>query len=809
MNQKIVIVGGVAGGATAAARLRRLNEQAEIVLFEKGEYISFANCGLPYYIGGTIPQRDKLLLQSVEGMSKKFNMDIRNLSEVIRIDRANKKVVIKDLRTNNEYEESYDKLILSPGAKPIKPAIPGIEDANNLFTLRNIPDTDKIKSHVDTNNIKKAVVIGGGFIGLEMAENLVDLGIDVSLIEASNQVMAPLDSEMAAMVHEHLVQKGVTLHLGDGVQSFEANGTKVNVTSGAHVDTDMIILSIGVTPENTLAKDADLALGVRGTIVVNEHLQTEDEDIYAIGDAIQVTDYVNGTPTMIPLAWPANRQGRLVADHINGLQATYNGTMGTAIAKVFDLTVASTGNNEKTLQRLNIPYRAIHIHPVSHAGYYPGGAPIALKLLFDEQTGRILGAQAVGKTGVDKRIDVIATAMKGNLTVHDLQDLELAYAPPYSSAKDPVNMAGYVAGNIMDEMVETVQWHEIDEIIANGGIVVDVREPIEREAGYISGTLNIPLGAIRERLTELPKDKAIYVSCQVGLRGYLASRILTQHGYKAINVDGGYKTYKYGHYTVGTPTPPTTTTKEETKMTKEANITLDTCGLQCPGPILQVSQTMAKLTDGETLHVKASDVGFTSDIAAWCNKTGNTLLSSTTDGNAISVTLQKGAETPVVPMTTDKDGATLVVFSGELDKAIASFIIATGAAAMGKKVTMFFTFWGLNILKKQGAPKVEKAPLEKMMSMMMPSGPTSLPLSKMNMGGLGSKMIQHVMKEKNVDDIQTLIQNALDSGVTLMACTMSMDVMGIKQEELIDGVGLGGVATYLGDAEHAGVNLFV
>jgi CoA-disulfide reductase len=808
MNQKIVIVGGVAGGATAAARLRRLNEHAEIVLFEKGEYISFANCGLPYYIGGTIPQRDKLLLQSVEGMSKKFNMDIRNLSEVIRIDRDNKKVIVKDLRTNNEYEESYDKLILSPGAKPMKPAIPGIEDASNLFTLRNIPDTDKIKNYVDQNDIKKAVVVGGGFIGLEMAENLVDLGIHVSLVEASNQVMAPLDVEMAAMVHEHLVQKGVSLHLNDGAHSFEAEGKKINLTSGTGLDADMIILSIGVTPENTLAKDANLPLGVRGTIVVNEHLQTEDENIYAIGDAIQVADYINGTPTMIPLAWPANRQGRLVADHINGLQATYNGTLGTAIAKVFDLTVASTGNNEKTLQRLNLPYRTIHIHPVSHAGYYPGGAPIALKLLFDERNGRILGAQAVGKDGVDKRIDVIATAIKGNLTVHDLQDLELAYAPPYSSAKDPVNMAGYVAGNIVDEMVETVQWHEIDQIIEDGGIVVDVREPIEREAGFINGTINIPLGAIRERLEELPKDKPIYVSCQVGLRGYLASRILTQHGYNAINVDGGYKTYKYGHYTVQKPTPPPTKSNNgDTNMTK-ASVILDTCGLQCPGPILQVSQSITKLNEGEILHVKASDLGFVSDIEAWCKKTGNTLLSSTIEGNAISVTIQKGTEAPV-PTVENKDGATLVVFSGELDKAIASFIIATGAAAMGKKVTMFFTFWGLNILKKQGAPKVEKAGLEKMMSMMMPNGPTDLPLSKMNMGGLGSKMIQHVMKEKNVDDIQTLMQNALDTGVNLVACTMSMDVMGIKQEELIDGVKLGGVATYLGDAEQAGLNLFI
>lgn len=544
MGKKIIIVGGVAGGATAAARLRRLDESSHIIMFEKGEYISFANCGLPYYIGEVIEDRNKLLVQTVAGMSSKFNMDIRNLSEVTNINRDAKTVTVKNLKTGETYDESYDQLVLSPGAKPIVPPIPGIEKANNLFTLRNIPDTDAIKGYVDENKPKKAVVIGGGFIGIEMAENLHEHGIEITLVEAVNQVMAPFDYEMAAILHTHMNEKGVNLIFEDGVKAFENNGTKVVLNSGTEIETDMIILAIGVKPESELATNAGLELGLRGTIKVNEYLQTNDPSIYAIGDAIEVTDYINGTPTVIPLAWPANRQGRVVANNIYGKQEKYNGTMGTSVAKVFDYTAASTGNNEKTLKRVGIEnFAIVHIHPGSHAGYYPGSAPIALKLIFDKDSGKIYGAQGIGKDGVDKRIDVIATAIKGGLTVLDLPDLELAYAPPFSSAKDPVNMAGYVASNIVEGAVETVQWHEMDEIIANGGYLVDVRNPGELKLGFIKGAINIPLDELRDRLDELPKDKTIYVNCQVGLRGYLAARILTLNGFKAVNLDGGWKTY--------------------------------------------------------------------------------------------------------------------------------------------------------------------------------------------------------------------------------------------------------------------------
>ncbi len=540
---KIVIVGGVAGGATAATRLRRLNEKDEIVLFERGEYISFANCGLPYYIGEVIQERKKLLVQTVAGLSTRYKLDIRVNSEVTAINRDRKTVSVTNKENGEGYEESFDILILSPGSKPIVPPIPGIEETKALFTLRSIPDTDRIKEYVDEQKPKRAVVIGGGFIGIEMAENLRKRNVAVTIVERNNQVMGPVDFEMAAIVHKELEKNGVSLVLEDGVESFQNEGTIVKLASGKEIKTDMIILAIGVVPENTLAKEAGLELGLRGAIAVTENLQTSDPSIYAIGDAIQVRDYVNGHETYVPLAWPANRQGRLIADYINGKNVKYNGTMGTSIVQVFDLTVAATGNNEKTLQRLDIPYEVVHIHPANHATYYPGAAALSLKLIFNKETGAIYGAQVVGKSGADKRIDVIATAMKGNLTVFDLADLEIAYAPPFASAKDPVNVAGYVASNVVNGEVKTVQWNEIDQLIEQGNVLIDVRNPDEVAKGSIKGSVNIPLDELRDRMDELDKTKTIYLSCQIGLRGYIASRLLEQYGFDVKNLDGGYRTY--------------------------------------------------------------------------------------------------------------------------------------------------------------------------------------------------------------------------------------------------------------------------
>ena len=822
MSKKVIIVGGVAGGASTAARLRRLDETVEIIMFEKGEYISFANCGLPYYIGEVIDEREKLIVQTVEQMSTKFKIDIRNLSEVIKIDKENKVVTVTNHKTGESYEETYDVLVLSPGAQPIKPGISGINECNNLFTLRNIPDTDQIKSFVDNQKPKHAVVIGGGFIGLEMAENLHERGLKITLVEASSQVMAPLDIEMVSIIHEHLVDKGVKLILNDGVKSFENNGKKVVLNSGQVIETDLIILSIGVHPETTIAREAGLALNERGAIVVDKKMKTSDESIYALGDAVEIMDFVNKQPTIIPLAWPANRQGRIVADNICGKESEYKGTLGSSVAKVFDYTVAATGNNEKTLKRLNLEYKALHIHPGSHAGYYPGAFPIAYKLLFNPTTGQIYGAQGVGIDGVEKRIDVIATAIKGNLNVIDLQDVEVCYAPPYNSAKDAVNMLGYYAENIMDGLIETIDWSEVNSLDETTSVVLDVRESFELMTGKIKNSIHIPLGQLRNRLNELPTDKTVYVTCQVGLRGYVACRLLNQYGFKAKNIDGGVKTYlaiEKAQQAISKQWISIIKNKEVTPVVSQnlddmpVKVKLNACGLQCPGPIRRVFEEMNHMTDGEILEVKASDPGFTKDISSWCEKTGNTLLNSEFNKNEKNFVayLQKGTQVSQTANTNtlDKNGATLVVFSGDLDKAIASFIIATGAASMGKEVTMFFTFWGLNILKSKNKPKVSKDTMEKMFDFMLPGNTDKLRLSQMNMMGMGPAMIKKIMKKHNVDDLEILIENAINMGVKVVACSMSMELMGIKQEEFIKGVEIGGVASYLGAAEDSGLNLFI
>ncbi len=545
MSKKVVIVGGVAGGASAAARLRRVDEQATIILFEKGQYISFANCGLPYYIGGAIKERKNLLVQTAQAMKARFNIDVRDLSEVVAIDRENRRVRVRNLRDQSEYEESYDVLVLSTGANPMKPPIPGI-DGPNIHTIRDIPDTDAIKSFIDSSKPSKAVVVGGGFIGLEMAENLREAGLEVDLAEALDQVMAPLDYEMAAILHNHLRSKGCRLHLKDGVKAFETEGnrTVVELQSGKRIPADMVILSIGVRPNNRLAKEAGLELGVTGGIKVDECLLTSDPYIYALGDAIEVTDYVSGNPVLIPLAGPANKQGRIVADNITGRRETYKGTQGTAIAKVFDLAAAVTGANEKTLKKLGKPYITTITHSASHAGYYPGGSVMAIKTIYSPE-GVVLGAQIVGFDGVDKRIDLLATAIRHRMHVHDLQELELSYAPPFSSAKDPVNMAGYVGSNVLNGDVKVAYWQEAMQADLQETFLLDVREPFEYEQGHIPNAVNIPLGQLRNRHGELPKDKEIIVNCQVGLRSYIGVRILMQNGFKKVrNLSGGYKTYR-------------------------------------------------------------------------------------------------------------------------------------------------------------------------------------------------------------------------------------------------------------------------
>lgn len=827
MRQKVLIVGGVAGGASAAARLRRVDEQSEIIMLERGPYISFANCGLPYYIGGTIEERSALLVQTPEAMKARFNIDVRVENEVLSIDREKKTVSIRDIQQDKVYEESYDVLVLSPGSTPLKPPIPGI-DSPNIFSLWNIPDVDRIKGFVDGMKPKTAAVIGGGFIGLEMAENLHDLGMEVSVVEMADQVMAPVDFEMAQIVHKHMKTKKVGLHLGDGVKSFEYHNGKTRVTlqSGASLEVDMVILSIGIRPQSELAKNAGLEMNQRNGIVVNTQMKTSDDSIYAIGDAIEVVDFMSGQKTMVPLAGPANKQGRICADNIAGIKTEYKGTQGTSVAKVFDLTVASTGVNEKTLKRNGQEYGKDYyttiIHPNSHAGYYPGAIPMTLKLIFDKE-GKVLGAQNVGYDGVEKRIDVIATAIRFNASVFDLTELELAYAPPYSSAKDPVNMAGYVGENIINGVTKPFQWHEF-ESIGEDVVVLDVREPIEREMGFITGSINIPVDSLRDRLGELDKSKKIVVYCAVGIRGHAASRILLQNGFENVyNLMGGYATYATTLCLDDNRLCGGITFDDEVHLSEsgdvedtseihahDANVVkLNACGLQCPGPIMQVSKAIEQMHIGDILEVKATDPGFMSDIGVWCEKTGNTLLDSGKEDKQFFAKLRKGKKKVAGPPTEVKDDKTMIVFSDDLDKAIASLIIANGAASMGKKVTMFYTFWGLNILRRPEKMSVQKDFMGKLFSGMLPRGTQKLGLSKMNMLGMGPKMIRSIMKKHNVDSLEDMLKMAQENGVKMVACNMSMDLMGITHEELIDGVTLGGVASMLGAAEDSNMSLFI
>lgn len=817
---KILIIGGVAGGATAAARLRRMDENAQIILFERGEYVSYANCGLPYYIGGTISERDRLFVQTVDGFINRFNIDIRVKSEVTGIDLKNKSIRVHDIAANRDYAESYDKLIISTGAEPIKPPMPGIED-NRIFSLRNVPDMDKIKSYINQHKPKRAVVIGGGFIGLEMVENLHDAGLDITLIEKSNQVMAPIDFSMASIVHRHLIQKNVSLLLEEGVAKFESieDGINVGLESGGSVTADMVILSIGVRPEVKLAKDAGLQLGSMGGIKVDDYMQTSDTSVYALGDATEVLNPIVNKQTLVPLAGPANKQARIVADNIlEGNKYTYKGTIGTSIAKVFDLTVAAAGASSKLLNREKIEHISSYTHGSSHAGYYPEALPLSIKIIFSPEDGKLLGAQVVGYDGVDKRIDLFAQVIKKGGTIYDLQEIEHAYAPPYSSAKDPVNMAGFVAENILKRKVNIIQWRDIPNVDKTEAMIIDSRTKEEYDFGHIEGAINIPVDEIRSRLNEIPRDKKIIVYCAVGLRGYIASRILMQHGYTDVyNLSGGYRTYSCAIADNTTSEGLCDTLiKDDGEMENKESATIktikiDACGLQCPGPIMQLKKNYDQVNIGDRLEISVTDQAFGEDLNGWCRMVGAKLISMNNSGGVITATVEKIAKEDASCTTSAiaKDNKTLIVFSDDLDRALASFVIANGAAATGKKVSIFFTFWGLNVIKKEKKPAVRKDFMGKMFGMMLPSSSKKLGLSQMNMGGIGSKMMRSIMKNKNVDSLESLMQQALDNGVEFIACSMSMDVMGIKKEELIDNITIGGVAAYLDRAENANVNLFI
>ncbi|MHB9035301.1 MAG: FAD-dependent oxidoreductase [Armatimonadota bacterium] len=820
---RIVIIGGVAGGASAAARARRLSEEAEITLIERGEHVSFANCGLPYHIGGTILDRNRLLVQTPAMLYANLRIDVRTQTEAVAVDRERKEVTLRSTTSGSEQKLSYDKLILSPGAEPIRPPIAGSNDPR-VLTLRSMSDMDTIIRVLDDQRPTHSVIVGGGYIGLEMAEALRQRGVGVTLVELSSQVMGPVDPEIATPLHQHLTLHGVDLRLETSVTGFAATGDQLQaqLSTGESVECGIAILAVGVKPEVKLAKHAGIALGERGGIAVDKHMRTSDPDIYAVGDAVEVTDFVGGFATLVPLAGPANRQGRIAADNALGRETVYKNTQGTGICKVFDLAVGMTGMSEKSLKRAGMPYEKIYVHPASHASYYPGASPMSLKLLFDPNGGKILGAQAVGSDGVDKRIDVLAVAIRAGLTVFDLEELELSYAPPYGSAKDPVNYAGFVAANVLRGDVSICHTEEMLDP-SEDQLILDVRKPFEVATGTIPGAVHIPLDEIRDRIGELPTDKEILAYCQVGLRGYLACRILSQHGYRCKNYTGGIKTYAaVTGKSPRNPEPPksevcndsgTTCSVEKEDKPQPATVVklVDACGLQCPGPIMQVADALANVKDGEAITVIASDSAFASDVDAWCHSTGNSLLDITRDNGQYKATIAKGrAGLQTVGSSDDASKKkTIVVFSSDFDKMVAAFIIANGAAAMGSEVTMFFTFWGLNALRKSKSVAVEKNLIEKMFGWMMPRGADKLKLSQMNMGGMGLAMIKDIMKKKNVASLPELIKSAQKAGVRLVACSMSMDLMGIKREELIDGVEEGGVAMYLDRAEAGNVNLFI
>ena len=823
MNDKnrIVIIGGVAGGASAAARARRLSEDAEIILIERGEHVSFANCGLPYHISGTIADRNRLLVQTPATLYANLRIDVRTQTEAISIDRERKEVIIRSTVNGTEQKLPYDKLILSPGAEPIRPPIAGSSDPR-VVTLRSIADMDAIIQILEERMPAHSVIVGGGYIGLEMAEAFRERNIGVTLVELSSQVMGPVDPEIAAPIHQHLMLKGVDLRLETSVTEFINAGDtlQAQLSSGEIIECGIAILAVGVKPEIKLAREAGLAIGERGGIVVDEHMRTNDLDIFAVGDAIEVNDLVGGFATHIPLAGPANRQGRIAADNALGRDSVYKSTQGTGICKVFDMAVGMTGMSEKSLKRAGMPYEKVYIHPVSHASYYPGATPISLKLIFDPKDGKVLGAQAVGSDGVDKRIDVLAVAIRAGMTVYDLEDMELSYAPPYGSAKDPVNYAGFVAANVLKGDVQICHTEEILNL-REDQLILDVRKPFEVAAGTIPGSVHIPLDELRDRIEELPKDKEILAFCQVGLRGYLACRILSQKGFRCKNYTGGIKTYNAFTASASTSEPPKAETCNDSGISCKATTedkpmpisvvkTIDACGLQCPGPIMQVANAIGSINNGEAITVTASDQAFATDIGAWCHSTGNSLLDLKSENGQYKATIAKGEASPQqMNQSETSKQKTLVVFSSDFDRQMAAFVIANGAAAMGSQVTMFFTFWGINALRRPKKVAVIKNPIEKMFGWMMPRGADKLKLSQMNMGGMGLAMMKGIMKKKNVPTLPEMIQSAQNAGVRLVACSMSMDLMGIKREELIEGVEEGGVAMYLDRAEAGNVNLFI
>ena len=831
---KIVVVGGVAAGMSAAARVRRLDEFAEIVVLERGHHVSFANCGLPYHIGEVITDRSRLLVQTPVSLREQLDIDVRVGVEALSIDRAAKSVRARDVDSGVEYDEPYDKLILTPGAEPVRPQLPGI-DLPAIQVLRRIGDMDVIKATIDgaggkdrKGGVKHAVVIGAGYIGLEMAENLHERGVSVEVVEMADQIMPPLDRELTTTVENYLRAHDIALHLRTAAAAFAERPdgrVRVELKDNTFIDTDLVIMAAGVRPNTGLAVAAGLELGPRGGIKVDRHMQTSDPDIYAAGDAVEVEHTVLPGTWLIPLAGPANRQGRVAAENICGRDTVFESTQGTSIVKVFDMVAGGTGASEKQLVAAGVPFDAVQTHPHGHAGYYPGTAMMHVKVLFAPDTGRILGAQIAGFDGVDKRLDVLATALRAGMTVYDLETLELSYAPPFGSAKDPVNMIGFVASNTLRG--DLALWHASDYPQATDGArIIDVRGPDEFSLWHLPGAENVPLESLRRQQADWDRTTPIRLYCAVGFRSYLAYRVLVQRGFTDVKtLSGGMATFRAYHDVapseIDAPVPVISyaaTSSVPTGAPAVATgvlVDLDCTGLACPGPIMKLQEAVKALAPGDEIVAHVSDSGFRLDAPAWAARNGHTILSLTPEGPGYAARIRKGAPVGAVkaalsgPAALMKDKKSFVVFSGELDKVLAAFILANGAVAMGDEVSMFFTFWGLNALRREDPPARARSGMDRMFGAMMPSGAERLKLSTLNMLGGGTRLMKKVMKDHKVPSLIELIASAQAGGVRLVGCTMTMDLLGIAPDDLIAGVELGGVATFLGEANESNGAFFI
>jgi len=828
---KLVVIGGVAAGASTAARARRLDESAEIIVLEKSHHISFANCGLPYHIGEVITDRDRLLLQTPQSLRESLNLDVRIATEVVAIDRAAKTVTVRNVDSGEQYVESYDKLALCMGAEALMPPIPGIE-GNNIHVLRRIGDMDAIKAKLDalleTQKTASVVVVGAGYIGLEMVENLKHRGAVVTVVERADQILPPLDKEMSVPVEQHLRGRGIALHLSTSAAAFRdnADGT-LNVELDDHtvLKADFVIMSAGVRPVTAMVKAAGIELGPHGGILVDTHMRTNDPNIWAAGDGVETLNTVLGTVELAPLAGPANRQGRVAAENICGRSTEYKSTQGTSIVKVFDMVAGGTGATERQLKRAGIEYESVHVHPSGHAGYYPGTAMMHLKVIFDKETGVVLGAQACGFDGVDKRLDVLAVAVRQRMTVNDLEQLEFAYAPPFGSAKDPVNMAGFVASNVQRGDLKLWKAEDYPENV-RGKRIIDIRTEEEYSIWHIPGAENVPLAELRSVCESWDKATPIRLYCAVGFRSYLAYRALVQRGFADVaTLSGGSTTLKFFHELepsqAGPITPMENYAERESIFAPAASssgnlVDLDCTGLACPGPIMKMSAQMKSLGLGDELRVKVSDPGFALDAPAWAKNNGHSMVSLEPSGAGYTAVIRKGGagalakeQSAVALDPTGPQKVSFVVFSGDLDKLIAAFIIANGALALGKEVSMFFTFWGLNSLRKTNPPARSKSLLHKMFAFMMPKDANHTVLSQMNMLGAGTAMIKGVMKANGVASLPELMKSAMDGGANIVGCTMTMDLLGIAESDLLPGIKFGGVATFLGEAAESKTTLFI